>query len=122
MADADELYSDVKDLDELLYKMSAEADLEGMRCGLFHHKQDPAGLAVDFLHQHFGFGGNATDTLRIPVCQDCVDALLGDEWILMFCIHCNQSRWISRKWSRNAYPPGLSIKWIDGCPECVSFS
>lgn len=121
MSDKDEVYTKAVELDELLYKMDAERDLEGQRCMLYHHPQDPAGKAVDYLNQKFGFDGNVQDILRVPICQDCVDALLGDEWVLMYCVHCNESRWVSRKYSFHAYPDGLKIKWIDGCPGCVSF-
>lgn len=119
---ADEIITDAEELDKLLYMMDAERALEGQACGLYHHPKDPSGKAVDFLNQGFGVDGSVQNILRIPVCEDCVKALQDEEWILFYCVHCNESRWVSRKWSKHPYPPDMKIKWFDGCPECVEFS
>lgn len=55
----------------------------------------------------------------IPVCQECAEALVGDEWTLLYCIACNKSQWVCRQLSRMSYRH--HILWLKGCPKCGGF-
>jgi hypothetical protein len=119
--------------DESIYKIHALIDLEGEHCHLKHSTEDPAENhpAVDYLCQGFGDKIETNDgsiievpdsIIRIPICAECVEALLGDEWILLYCVNCNSSQWICRKYAKYPYPPWLHVKWMDECPICFGES
>lgn len=55
--------------------------------------------------------------LVVPVCRVCIDALLGDEWTLLYCFECNSSQWICRELSKHNYRH--HVLWLKGCPECA---
>ena len=101
----------------------AFADLDGEHCHLKHSKEDPAENhpAVDYLCQNFGNNDNIDFAVRIPICQECVEALLQDEWVLCYCINCNSSQWIHKKYSKLQWPFWIHIKWMDICPVCAEF-
>jgi len=109
-------------LDEQLNMMLARADLEGDTCGLKHSKEDPSENhpATNFLCQKLGNNKTnvAQQELRIPICSECSEALNSEDWILIFCVYCHKSQWISRKYAKKTYPPGNLIYWIDVCPFC----
>ena len=52
----------------------------------------------------------------VPVCAECAQALLGDEWTLLYCFECASSRWVYRQLARNHYRH--HILWLRGCPDC----
>jgi hypothetical protein len=54
--------------------------------------------------------------LVVPVCFDCAQALLHDEWTLLYCFECSHSRWVYRPLARNNYRH--HILWLRGCPDC----
>lgn len=56
--------------------------------------------------------------LVVPVCLECAQALLQDEWTLLYCFECGGSRWVCRKLARNAYRH--HILWLRGCPDCTN--
>lgn len=109
---------DAENMEAWQQTISAMQELEHLNCALYHHPQDPAGKAVNFIQQQFGLNGTPLEALRIPICKDCEDALNGNEWILFYCIRCNQSRWVSRKYSHHYYAPDIHIQWLDECPGC----
>jgi len=113
------------------FELHAIIDLIGEHCHLKHSKEDPAENhpAVDYLCQNFGMetstdNGHATNdsivdfSVRIPICQECVDALLGDEWVLLYCVNCGSSQWVLKKYSKLNWPFWLHVKWMDVCPIC----
>lgn len=111
--------------DFVLEQLVADADLQDAHCELFHTKDDPAENhpAVDYLCHQFGLqlpdGDFVADTeIRIPVCQDCVNALCGDEWILFYCVGCGASRWVNRRLSQHEYPKNTHVIGFEECPEC----
>jgi len=125
MATIDDEFSDDAD------KLNAIIDLIDIHCHLKHSKEDPAENhpAVDYLGQNFGnesstdMGHAISDTavdmsIRIPICQECTEALLSEDWVLLYCTHCNSSQWICKKYSQRMYPFWLHIKWMDECPIC----
>ena len=52
----------------------------------------------------------------VPVCIDCAQALLGNEWTLLYCFECCGSQWINRQLAKNRYRH--HVLWLRGCPEC----
>jgi predicted RNA-binding Zn-ribbon protein involved in translation (DUF1610 family) len=105
--------------------LTAQANLDNETCGLKHIKSDPAENhpAVDYLCNRMGYtdpDGNAVADaeLRIPVCADCVDALLGNEWILFYCVHCGESQWMLKEKAKNGYPEDTKIIALRSCPIC----
>ena len=83
-------------LNHIVDDFMSRANLEDEQCGL-DHKDEEYHLAVDYLCRKIGYKipeGNdiAEAELRIPICQECVDALLSKEWIIFYCIECNSSQ------------------------------
>jgi hypothetical protein len=111
-------------LDERLQKIVARIDLENTHCGLKHYDDDPSEdhPAVDYLCQNFGYDldGNAvSDTMiQIPICEECSEALMGNEWVLCYCTECMSSQWILRKKAKRMYDPDTHVIWMRMCPVC----
>ena len=57
--------------------------------------------------------------LIIPICEECANALCENEWLLIYCIECNNNHWINREYASNKYHPSDHIIWLKGCPECT---
>lgn len=108
--------------DIILSNFLAEVSLEGEVCGL-KHIDDVEHPAVDFLCHQMGYelpdGTYEADAeLRIPVCQECAEALCGNEWILFYCVGCNSSQWCNRDLATKEYPRDLNIIAFKQCPKC----
>ena len=100
------------------------AELDGGFCELnhgpeSHYKEHPA---TDYIVQPFGY--NATDVeqvltreMIVPVCGECAQALLSDDWTLLYCFDCCSSQWLNRHLTKNRYRH--HILWMHGCPECA---
>lgn len=105
-------------------KLVLLADLAEECCELSHgpdtsHLRLPA---VDYLVQPFGYSQSDIDEVSVrdmvvPVCIDCASALQGNEWTLLYCLECNSSQWISRRYARLRYRH--NILWLRGCPYCT---
>ena len=104
-------------------KVRMMAELPKDHCDLNHgpgisNKNFPA---ADYIVMPFGYK-EAKDRevsvreLIIPVCYECVQALKGDEWILLYCFECAESRWVCRRFAKNNYHH--HILWLRGCPDC----
>jgi hypothetical protein len=99
------------------------ADLEEEHCELNHGpntnpKEYPA---ADYIILPIGYQEDSIQSVTvremvIPVCFDCSQALLHDEWTLLYCFECSHSRWVYRPWARNSYRH--HILWLRGCPDC----
>ena len=113
-------------LDDELQKLIASAGLEETTCGLKHSKADPSENhpAVDYLCQDFGHdldGHTMTDaTIQIPICQECVIALVGNTWVLCYCMECMSSQWILKSRSKLKYRSDVHVLWMKECPICYS--
>jgi len=104
-------------------KVRMMAELAHDDCGLNHgpgisSRDFPA---TDYIVMTFGYSEApdrevAVRELVIPVCQECVHALKGDEWTLLYCFECASSRWVCRKFAKNIYRH--HILWLRGCPDC----
>jgi hypothetical protein len=104
-------------------KVRMMAELSKDHCDLNHgpgisNKNIPA---ADYIVMPFGYK-EAEDTevavreLIITVCYECALALKGDEWTLLYCFECAESRWVCRKLAKNCYRH--HILWLRGCPDC----
>ena len=87
-------------------------------CDLNHGPGVEKPQAVDYITQPLGDGGQ----LRIPVCEECRDALHsgGDRWVLLYCLNCLSSQWIDKRYSQRLYHyEGVDgVKWMRECPKC----
>jgi hypothetical protein len=99
------------------------ADLAESHCELNHgpgtDKNDYR--AVNYIVIPMGYKENEIQEITkrelvVPVCQECINALLDNEWTLLYCFDCCQSQWVNRKWARNRYRH--NILWLRGCPKC----
>ena len=99
-------------------------ELEGEHCGLNHGPKDRAANypASDYIVIPFGDTRKVEPApdreLVVPVCQECAQALIGEEWSLLYCFECNSSRWVCRARARNAYRH--HVLWLRGCPDCTN--
>jgi len=99
------------------------ADLDEEHCELNHGPDtNPEEYqASDYLILPIGYQKDSVQSVTvremvIPVCFDCAQALLRDEWTLLYCFECTHSRWVYRPWARNSYRH--HILWLRGCPDC----
>jgi hypothetical protein len=100
------------------------AELEHEICGLNHGPQEKGLIhqAHDYLVLPVGLqaqqpeGEEKDKELLIPVCLECLAALSGEEWTLLYCFDCGESRWVWREIAKNSYRH--HILWLQGCPEC----
>jgi hypothetical protein len=106
-------------------KVRLMAELDHEHCSLNHGPG--TGMenipATDYLVISFGYNETedkeiAVRDLIIPVCFECAAALTGDEWTLLYCFECAESRWVYRKLAKNRYRH--HILWLRGCPECTN--
>ena len=106
-------------------KVKMMAELSHDHCSLNHGPEisNDNIPAADYIVTPFGFEEAkgieiAVRELIIPVCFECALALKGDEWTLLFCFECAESRWVCRKLARNRYRH--HILWLRGCPDCTN--
>jgi len=106
-------------------KVTMMAELSQDHCSLNHgpdisNEDIPA---ADYIVIPFGYEETegieiAVRELVIPACIECVMALKGEEWTLLYCFECAESRWICRKLAKNKYRH--HILWLRGCPDCTN--
>ena len=94
------------------------AELEGEYCEL-HHKNKHH--AVDYIVQPFGYRESEVVEVEkyervIPICKECQALMCNNDWTLLYCFSCGESRWIHRPTAKNKYRH--NILWLRGCPEC----
>lgn len=101
------------------------ADLAGEHCELNHGPNTNRAdyVATDYIVLPFGYKENQVKTttareLVIPVCYECAQALLQNEWTLLYCFECTHSRWVCRQLAKNSYRH--HILWLRGCPDCTN--
>ena len=99
------------------------ADLEDEHCELNHgpSTNPEDNPATDYIILPIGYQEDSIKSvtvreLVVPVCFDCAQALLHDEWTLLYCFECSHSRWVYRPLARNNYRH--HILWLRGCPDC----
>jgi hypothetical protein len=106
-------------------KVILMAELSNEHCSLNHGPGTGSDKisAADYVVMPIGYAENdvqdvAVRQLVIPVCFDCALALKGDEWTLLYCFECANSRWICRKLAKNNFRH--HILWLRGCPDCTN--
>lgn len=109
-------------VDSNITDMLSSMELEDTNCVL-KHNDDEEHSVVDFLCQNFGRKlENGEETieheLRIPICVDCVRGLYDDDWLLFYCVRCNENQWLNRSLAKREYPKTTKIVWFDTCPHC----
>jgi hypothetical protein len=103
--------------DNLLQENLAKISLEAEICHL-KHNDIVEYKAVNYLCQMLGGNDVVQDLLRIPICEECEAALLGDEWILFYCISCNSSQWVLREKAKKDYSKDQNVYFFINCPTC----
>ncbi len=109
---------------ETIDKLRLSDELKNEHCVL-NHGPGTKGEdypAVDYLVVRIGETENiakeaSLHELVIPVCYECAQALLGNEWTLLYCIDCNSNQWVYRKLARLRYRH--NVLWLRGCPKCT---
>jgi len=79
--------------------------------------------AVNYIVLPLGYKENSIQEvsareLVIPVCGECLQALQQDDWTLLYCFGCCESRWVFRKLAKNRYRH--HVLWMRGCPACTN--
>lgn len=109
---------------ELLNHIADLVDIENEHCYLNHGPgtNEKDYKAVDFLCQKFeSDDGSEGFTIRIPICEECINGLYSNNWLLFYCIRCNESQWLDKNRSKNFYGYD-TIKFMDICPKCNALS
>lgn len=60
------------------------------------------------------------DVLQIPICNECIEALYDEDWLLFYCLTCNSSQWLIKSKAKKLYPPWESIRFLVECPICTN--
>jgi len=108
--------------DVIIDNLIAEAELTDQTC-MLNHNDNIERSAVDFLCHQIGLelpNGNyqADSELRIPICEECVAGLTSGEWVLFYCVGCNESQWLQKKYAKMNYKEGTNIIALKTCPKC----
>ena len=103
------------------------AELHDAHCELNHgQKDDPVDHpAVNYITIPLGDRtSKETDKeLTIPVCVECLQALEGDEWTLLYCLECTASAWVCQEYAKLRYENAKTGQHyhmiaLAGCPKC----
>lgn len=96
------------ELDTLILK----AKLMNETCALEHEEKKEA---TAYIRQKFSFF-----EIIIPVCKECIEKLKNDDWILLYCVECCNSKWVYKSDSnhKHLYQEGEHIRWMKICPVC----
>ena len=109
----------MEDITEKLDMFLAAADLEN-ECCVLKHGDAIERPAVNYLCQNMKDKNTGEiHQLRIPICEECAEALYDPDWILMYCINCNKSQWLYRTKAKLQHPEGNGIYYFDVCPFCA---
>lgn len=110
----------MEQFDRALHEITAMAGLVNEKCYLNHGEGVRPPQAVDYLCQHLGDIENEWPEilLTIPVCEECAGALYEEDWLLFYCLTCNNSQWLMKSKARKYYPPWESIIFFYRCPIC----
>ena len=103
-------------IDEIINERIMFGNLQGQTCALKHSKKDPSEnhQAVNYLSQKM----TNSDTIAIPICQECVEALHSNTWVLLYCVNCNQSQWVHKGYAKRHYKDNEHVIFMTACPHC----
>jgi len=114
----------MEDFDDNLDELLAMIGLIDKHCYLNHGPDIAPPPAVDYLCQYVGKiegdVGTADVLLRIPICEECIDTLYNEDWLLFYCLSCNSSQWLIKSKAKKLYPKWESIKFLSMCPKCTA--
>lgn len=113
---------EIEGLEISLANFAMRASLEGEMCELNHnHNPDEPHPAVNAICQSLGDpdSGEIYQLVMIPICQECEDALLDPNWILLYCLGCGESAWMYRPYARKEYDYHTNVLWFKKCPHCI---
>lgn len=107
-------------LDTFLHEFLAKVELHGECCGLKHSEKFPRQeyIATNYLCQQYGVDGICDGIISIPVCDECVEALYDENWILFYCVNCNESQWLLRSKAKKEYSKDKNVYFFKKCPHC----
>ena len=95
----------------------AELD-EELVCQLNHGPYDKVPhLAIDYLCIGLGHDNKVEQELMIPVCNECMEAIVSGEWVLVYCLTCHTTGWINRYLARRDYNGNVYV--VEQCKECM---
>lgn len=105
----------MKKIDNAVNDYVMKANLVGQTCALKHGKKSlpKDHPAIDYLSQNMVDGA-----IVIPVCQECVNALHGNDWVLLYCVNCNQSQWVCKRYAKRRYKDNEHVIFMTACPHC----
>ena len=105
-------------------KLRLLAELATTHCELNHGRGTKGEdyPAIDYIVVRVGYKEDdgekvSVRKLVIPVCSECAQSLAGDEWTLLYCTLCGNSRWIYRQLAKLKYRH--HVLWLRGCPDCT---
>lgn len=113
-------------------KIGLKAELFEEVCGLNHGPVSNKPKAVDWLVLPLGqkqseVVATQTEELVIPICAECAEEFnkLESEWVLLYCLDCNESQWVLRELSRLSWINKATMQlhkvlWLRGCPRCTN--
>lgn len=110
---------DLTELDEALDLFIAKMNLVYERCHLNHGEGVKPPKATEYLCQWIGKDGQEEFLFRIPICDECAEALYDEEWLLFYCLTCNSSKWLLKSRAKKYYPKWESIRFLSECPICT---
>jgi hypothetical protein len=82
-----------------------------------YDSMDPSLLAIPEFKKNLDDLG---ESLRIPICSECEEALYDEHWLLFYCLKCNSSQWLIKSRAKKLYPHWESIRFLAGCPICTN--
>ena len=108
---------------DAIEKVQLLAELDHEHCALNHGPDtNPIDYpAVDYIVMPIGYEENAVEDvsvreLVIPVCAECLKAIVEEEWTLLYCFECSENHWVHRELAKNNYRH--HVLWLRGCPDC----
>ena len=80
--------------------------------------------ADNYIVQKIGDKDNSYEIV-VPICTECAQSIQSGEWVLLYCIRCNESQWVNKELSNRDYDKKSSpwmtndgIVWMNECPKC----
>lgn len=90
-------------------------------CDLFHEPEFTEIQTAYAISIPFGHNGHYDSDMILALCERCFSRLQDNDWMLIYCYECNQSRWINKLLSKLRYREDTQIIWTRGCHECPDF-
>lgn len=117
MKNPKDLSNDIKSAEQLVSAIETFAREE--KCALKHEPGVEVPVASVVLTQEFGIEGGASESVQIPLCEECARwwATEKSDWVLMYCVDCGESQWIFKPLSKREWNDS-KVMWLGGCLKC----